>query len=627
MITMLKRLFHNYTYNLRLKSKLIISHTLLILLPTAVLSGFIFMKLYAIVIDDTIRSEQALSAQTAISIENLISHVVYASDAMLETSAIHRLFYLSEEDAAVTPPDEGRIDSLFHLRGSLIDNSMITGIRIYYDDEVYPNLTQYNTEEERLFAPMSSVSSSYWYGIFSTTQDGALLCPSLYLSPSERKELGGFAYIARVPFLPSGSEPINLQHASAYVAVYFNEETFDSLLMNNATVKGEAVYIINSRDVMVSASDLSLAGIYYIPHSDFLSRIGMEKTFTLISYPDGPAYTAYFPIENTDWFMISLLPEGHITDSGNRLMVQLALAYVIITSAALFIALKLSSSIADRIISVAYQMETVHTGRPEKYSAEETGLDEIGVLTDTYNFMTEEINRLMDSQKKASDDLRLAEFRALQAQINPHFLYNTLDMINWLSQTGRKEDVTRAVQTLSRFYKLTLSRKGLMNTIEAELEHVELYVELQNMRYDNCAAFMVDVPDELFDYTIPKLTFQPIVENAILHGIMAKEEKKGNILLTGWPEGEDIVFVISDNGAGIPPATLSAMLDEDAGSAGSVHRANTAAGSVHIGVYNTNLRLKSLYGEPYGLSFRSSPGSGTEVTVRIPARRGENMEV
>lgn len=622
MITILKRLFHNYTYNLRLKTKLIISHTILILLPTAVLSAFIFMKLYTVVIDDTIRSEQALSAQTAVSIENLISHVVYASDAMLETSAIHRLFYLSVADAAVTRPDESRISSLFHLRGSLIDNSMITGIRIYYDDEVYPNLTQYNTEEERLFAPMSSVSSSYWFGIFSTTSDDALLCPTLYLTPSERKELGGFAYIARIPYLPTRTDTTNLQGTSAYVAVYFNEETFDAVLMNNATVKGEAAYLINSRDVMVSASDQALAGIYYIPHSDFLSRIGVERTFTLISYPEGPAYTAYFPIENTDWFMISLLPEGHITDSGNRLMVQLAVAYVIIASSALFIALKLSNSIADRIIAVAYQMETIHTGRPEKFVAEETGLDEIGVLTDTYNFLTEEINRLMDGQKKASDDLRLAEFRALQAQINPHFLYNTLDMINWLSQTGRKEDVTKAIQTLSRFYKLTLSRRGLMNTIEAELEHVELYVELQNMRYDNCASFVVDVPDELLEYTIPKLTFQPIVENAILHGIMAKEEKHGSLLLTGWPEGDDIVFIIADNGAGIPPDTLSSMMDETTEHTDS----NAAAGSRHIGIYNTNLRLKSLYGTPYGLSFSSRPGLGTEVTVRIPARRGTNID-
>ncbi|WP_243145781.1 sensor histidine kinase [Hungatella hathewayi] len=321
--------------------------------------------------------------------------------------------------------------------------------------------------------------------------------------------------------------------------------------------------------------------------------------------------------------MVSLLPSSHITDAGTRLMIQLIVAYLLFTALALSIALKLSVSIADRIIAVAYQMESVRTGRPMPMDTVETGCDEIGVLTDTYNYMTEEINDLMNSREKASEDLRLAEFRALQAQINPHFLYNTLDMINWLSRTGRKEDVTRAIQTLSRFYKLTLSKRGLMNTIEEELEHTELYVELQNMRYDNCVSFVVDVPDELSEYTIPKLTFQPIVENAWLHGIMGTEEKRGNILLTGWRQGEDIIFLISDDGIGITPETLESILAEENGDP----MPNGTSDSVHIGVYNTNLRLKRLYGESYGLTFQSSHGTGTEVTIKIPAKRREDSPV
>ena len=133
-------------------------------------------------------------------------------------------------------------------------------------------------------------------------------------------------------------------------------------------------------------------------------------------------------------------------------------------------------------------------------------------------------------------------------------------------------------------------------------------------------AFVVDVPEELCEYTIPKLTFQPIVENAFLHGIMMKEEKKGSILLTGWPEGDDIVFIISDDGAGIPPETLDTLKDDVIAGTGSSASPRHTAFSGHIGIYNTNLRLKSLYGESYGLSITSTLGKGTEVTVRIPAR-------
>ena len=261
-------------------------------------------------------------------------------------------------------------------------------------------------------------------------------------------------------------------------------------------------------------------------------------------------------------------------------------------------------------------METIRKGRPEPLALSDAGNDEIGVLSGTYNYMTAEINQLMDYEEKAAKELRNAEFRALQAQINPHFLYNTLDMINWLSQSGQSEKVTEAVQALTRFYRLTLGSKDLISTVQDEVTHVSLYMQLQNMRYNDCAEFIADVPPELGSFSIPRLTFQPIVENALLHGIMMKEEKQGTILLTGWKENDDLVFIISDDGAGIPPEKLDSLLDEK-------KQAATGSSSRHVGVSNTNLRLKSLYGSKYGLSFTSVPGQGTEVTVRIPALEDE----
>lgn len=139
------------------------------------------------------------------------------------------------------------------------------------------------------------------------------------------------------------------------------------------------------------------------------------------------------------------------------------------------------------------------------------------------------------------------------------------------------------------------------------------------MRYENRVDFVIDVSEELYEYTIPKLTFQPIIENAFLHGIMAKEEKRGSILLTGWRSGNDIEFIISDDGAGISPKRLDDLLNDVA----EGDKSNSAIRPVapgHIGLYNTNLRLKSLYGSQYGLRFTSRLGEGTEVTIRIPAR-------
>ena len=238
--------------------------------------------------------------------------------------------------------------------------------------------------------------------------------------------------------------------------------------------------------------------------------------------------------------------------------------------------------------------------------------DEVGDLIDTYNYMTRKMDKLMADQAKAAEELRIAEFKSLQAQINPHFLYNTMDMINWLALQGRNNEVSSAVQKLSRFYKLTLSRKKSISTIGNEEEHVSIYVDLQNMRYHNSIDFVSDIPDELTEYQIPKLTLQPIIENAILHGILEKSSKSGTIVLTGWMEDEDIVLLISDDGVGIPPDLLKNIVSGEV---------KSSSGGTNIAIYNTHKRLQILYGENYGLKYSSTPGQGTEVEIRIPARR------
>ena len=234
--------------------------------------------------------------------------------------------------------------------------------------------------------------------------------------------------------------------------------------------------------------------------------------------------------------------------------------------------------------------------------------DEIGELTDSYNYMAARQNLLVKQQKETAEELRLSEIAALQAQINPHFLYNTMDMINWLSQSGEQEEVTRAIQALSSFYKLTLSRKDPVTDLRSEIEHIKLYLELQNMRFEERRALTIDIPDELLGVRLPKLTLQPIVENSILHGILEKESQEGTIVVTGWEEGDDVVILISDDGIGMDEEMLKEVLSGD----------NSNPSGTNIAVSNTHRRLNILFGEAYGLSYRSVPNEGTEVEIRIP---------
>ena len=243
------------------------------------------------------------------------------------------------------------------------------------------------------------------------------------------------------------------------------------------------------------------------------------------------------------------------------------------------------------------------------------------------NSMLDRLSVLAREQTETAEKLKVSEVRALQAQINPHFLYNMLDMINWLAIAGNRDGVSQAVRSLSRYYKLTLSKKDIMVSLGEELEHVELYAGLQNMRFEEKIHFLVDVPDELMDCQIPKLVLQPVVENAIIHGIFEKENREGTVVITAWEEpsadkaGSDLVLAVSDDGVGIPPEKLPGLLG-----GGNDDKGGYSGNGTNIAIYNTHHRLNLLYGPEYGLSFSSAYGEGTEVHIRIKKTEGYSSE-
>ena len=395
--------------------------------------------------------------------------------------------------------------------------------------------------------------------------------------------------------------------------MYFSDSKLNSILSDNLSLEGSVSYIVNERDAIVATSDQSLSGIYRLDYDTIKESFMSSNNFIERNILDTKVYAGFYSISNTDWFMVTILPAPPLIHESNHLMLQIALLYAGFLVLALIFANVLAHSITGRLSSVIRQMQTVRHGPPTPMESPQAH-DEIGDLIDTYNYMTRKMYELMEKQAKAAEDLRIAEFNSLQAQINPHFLYNTMDMINWMALQGQTEEISHAVQSLSRFYKLTLSRKKGISTIARELEHVTIYVQLQNMRYHDSIELITDIPDELSEYQIPKLTLQPVVENSILHGILEKESKSGTIVITGWMENEDIVLLISDDGVGIPPEILSTILSG---------KGNSQSGGTNIAVYNTHRRLQILYGKDYGLIYSSNPGEGTEVEIRFPAHREE----
>ncbi len=205
------------------------------------------------------------------------------------------------------------------------------------------------------------------------------------------------------------------------------------------------------------------------------------------------------------------------------------------------------------------------------------------------------------------------ELKLLQAQINPHFLYNTLDNIIWLAEDGRKDEVEDIASSLSQFFRTTLSGGRDFITVREELDHIEAYLHIQRQRYRDILSYNIEVPEELTDYMIIKMTLQPIVENALYHGIKNKRGG-GNISISGRQEGEYVFLTVKDNGMGMDQETLKYLKGIISG------KTKPSADNTGFGMSNVAERMRLNYGNHCGINILSEYGSGTEVEIYIPKR-------
>ena len=599
-------LFHKITRfyrNLRLQTKLTITHLVIVTIPMVAIPVLFFTQLYDMIVADTVRKEQEAAIQTAPLIEETVADILAAHGQLTEHEFYNKLVNPARTEDLESFVDSKEAEAFRKEAEGLATGGLIRDIRLYVD---IPDGGEFFSESALgpLAESMDRVRRTYWYGIFAgEPSTSRLFCPSFYLGTYEKGVYGDIAYITRGRTVYEG------RWITFYLAVYFSQEHLDELLKNNMSSNSSVAYIINNRDSMVATTDIALSGTYHFSYDVVQESVMSSNNFISKNILGEDVYAGFNRIRNTDWFMVVAVPSEPLIQKSRIFIGLFGLVYLGCILASFMIATLLSRSLTNRLSAVIDQMSKCRLGLPAALP-DSDAQDEIGELVDSYNYMTHIIHDLVEEQAKAAEDLRIAEFNSLQAQMNPHFLYNTMDMINWLSQQGRSQEVTMAVQKLSRFYKLTLSRKQSLSTIQDELEHVSIYVELLNMRFADNIDFIVDMPDSLMERPIPKLTFQPVVENSILHGIMEKEEKEGTIVLTGWEEEHGIVILISDDGVGIQPDILENILAEKKIAEGS--------SGTNIAVYNTHRRLQLMYGMEYGLKYSSTPGEGTEVEIRIP---------
>lgn len=244
--------------------------------------------------------------------------------------------------------------------------------------------------------------------------------------------------------------------------------------------------------------------------------------------------------------------------------------------------------------------------------------DELAVLSDSFNDMAMKLEQQVNSIRQEQENLRNMESKLLQAQINPHFLYNTLDTIIWLIEGNKNKEAIDIVVSLSEFFRVAVSKgKDTISIWEEEL-HIKSYLQIQQSRYSDILDYEIEIPKELYQYKILKLTLQPLVENSLYHGIKMLRAR-GKITVIGELLGEDICFEVVDNGIGMDSFELNAL-----------RKAVNFPGSEQstgFGLANVNKRIKLNYGNRYGLEIQSIKGEGTKIRITIPARLMERNEV
>lgn len=265
-------------------------------------------------------------------------------------------------------------------------------------------------------------------------------------------------------------------------------------------------------------------------------------------------------------------------------------------------------SITMPITRISRVTNQVAKGNLSVRAAAESGA-EARMLSDSLNAMIDKINELLDQVTTEQIRLRKAEFELLQAQINPHFLYNTLDTIVWLAEAGDQKRVVSMVGNLSDFFRTSLNQGKDIISIREELAHVRSYLEIQQVRYQDILRYEITVPEDLYEYKIPKITIQPLVENALYHGIKNKRGQ-GTITITGERSENGFVLYVRDNGIGMTQERLNEVR------AGIQKLSYT--GKEIYGLYNVNERIRLNFGETYGISIESTYGEGTCVSISLP---------
>lgn len=577
---------------LNLIQKFLLTYCILILVPLTTLFGYTYTKMSQIIESNILESTKQAFDQSIDFLTYKIYRIFDISNSLAIDENITDILRNDPNSYLLS----NQIGDLAYLRlflSAYENDSDVSNISLYVNNDFI-----YSNDNNHIFS-MDSLNNSKAINIINSTNSRFVWGPSNYFNNYNESS----DYLSLFKTVKS---PDNFSEDIGYLRLNFNKTLIEDIINKINSLPNTISYVINSEGIIICSSE-NTDNIEFITDLDKIQNYSNTNNFITTSHNLEKFYIKSSPINKTDWHLVTILPEASVIAEINSQRIYLSLILIVCGGTSIALAFYFVNSINKRLSKVISGMHSVQSGNLEHYIENDSN-DELGELIDSYNYMVGKMSILIEDQYKLGKSVKNAELKALQSQINPHFLYNTLDMINWMSYKKMNKEISVAVNTLAKFYKLSLNKGKDLVSIKDELQHSNLYVNIQNMRYNDRISLRINVDEEVSTYLIPKITLQPILENAINHGILGKGEGNGIISILGYFTNSDIVLIIADDGIGIKEDKLHLLLSNNLSS---------AKGSGY-GLKNINKRIKLLYGENYGLSFQSNYGHGTKVTIKIP---------
>lgn len=578
-----------------IRTSMIIYFSLLVLLTVTVFMFFSIRYTKNNLTENSKKNSRLLIEQVNFNIENYIDYMENISQVVMSNRDMTS--YLFDHDTKETGSDlKEAFQTILHARTDIYNIAVLGDNGRYFIN----NGTDILNLRSRL-------AEKEWY-LDARKEGSGILISSSHVQNLVKDDYKWVVTLSRGITNPETGKVEGL------LVIDLNYDVINDLCESITLGNKGYVYIIDRKGEIVyhPQQQLILSGV----KKELLKEV--SNGGTSISHTDengeNKIYTP-FHSNKTGWTIVGVVYTSELAGDEKEVRTMYIGAACTLILFACILAVLLSARITRPIKQLQAAMKEVQQGKFEQVYIDTGGENEISSLTRSFNKMTERIDELMKNNRKEQAEKRKSELKALQSQINPHFLYNTLDSIIWLIETEDLSQAIKMTSVLARFFRQAIGNSKIYVSVWQELEYTRNYLLIQQMRYKDKVAFRILVDEDVMECAIVKLVLQPLVENALYHGLKYKTTQ-GNIIITGGREGDSVILKIQDDGAGMSKEALASVFKKKT----SDKRHNG------VGMKNIEDRLKMHYGPDYGLFVESEEGRGTTVTVTIPYKRMEETD-